>query len=396
MKSKKTLVLIGTAVLIVIAAIVTILAVTNKGHRVIKVESFKGKVTLERDDSEKDIFKDMNLKSEDMITTGVDGSIGLLVDDDKNIAAVENTCFEIISKGNAKKGALKIELKYGTSLIEIENKLSDGSSFKVETPNASLSVKGTTFEVTYRPEVQTTILKVTKGRVEAKTKEKTEMVKAGEVATIKGDNIEVSKSDDTDNDNNNNNSNNNNNNNQGASTGLVDRDDWAKLLKGGSDCEQLEYLLELASRCEYEKETDYLKNALYWMSVESFGVAPLKPIESLSTGEEVYEVVALNKIFSFLTDDIISEENLNPDINRLEGEKLICKRIKDSTSGVASAAIIEAYFVETGEIVIEYAFNVVSLETMDVERFRKKAFLKKDETGKYVLDHIEENPNSTI
>lgn len=44
---------------------------------------------------------------------------------------------------------LKIELKYGTSLIEIENKLEDGSTFEVETPNASLSVRGTTFEARY-------------------------------------------------------------------------------------------------------------------------------------------------------------------------------------------------------------------------------------------------------
>jgi len=51
MKSKKIPVLIGVAALIIVALIIIILAFSNKGHRVIKVESFSGEVSLERDDS---------------------------------------------------------------------------------------------------------------------------------------------------------------------------------------------------------------------------------------------------------------------------------------------------------------------------------------------------------
>ena len=380
MKNKKLFAILGIAAIIAIAIIVTVVVLVNKGHRVIKVESFSGDVVLERDDSKKDIFKNMNLKTKDVITTGEDGLIGLLVDDDKNIAATENTCFAIVSTGNEKKGALKIELKYGKSLIEIKNKLPDGSSFEVETPNATLSVRGTRFEVTYTKETKTTVLKVTEGCVQVDTKTKTDKVDAGKTAIIKDDNIEISSSDaNTD----------NNKNDSTSDTRYVKIEDWSDLLKGGADYKQLEYLLRVVSRCNYENEEDYLKNALYWLCDEEYEKVPIVPIEELENGENVYDVATINKIFSFLTDDTISEDNLNPDINRLDGDKLICKNSPSSINRIASAAIYEAYYSEEGEIVIKYAFNVVQTEPLEAKQFTKYAYLLLDETGKYVLDHIE-------
>ena len=399
-KSKKLSVLIGVAVLLIVAIIVTVLLVTNKGHRVIKVESFDGEVTLERDDSEKELFEDMNLKTQDMITTGADGLIGLLIDEDKNVAAIENTCFTIVSEGNEKEGALKIELKYGTSLIEIENKLPEGSSFEVETPNAALSVRGTIFEVSYSPETNTTILKVEEGVVKAETDAESERVSAGEMAIITDDNIAVAElvddlttvpgAEEEE-----------GSSASGEATDTVQKlpqaaggttintEDWPALLKGGSDESQLAYLLKVVSRCEYEYEDDYLKNALYWMCDKSYGESPLEPIEETGDGGAVYDVAALNEMFSFLTSDTISEENLNPGINRLEGDRLICTTAQGSINRIASAAIYEAHYGDAGEIIVDYQFNVVHSETMEVEQFRKKAYLTADETGKYVLDYIE-------
>ncbi|MBQ4536414.1 MAG: FecR domain-containing protein [Lachnospiraceae bacterium] len=399
MKSKKIPVLICVAALIIVAVIIIILAFSNKGHRVIKVESFSGEVGLERDDSPQKIFEDMNLKTQDVITTGTDGLIGLLADEDKNIAAIENTCFAIVSEGDEKEGALRIELKYGTSLIEIENKLPDGSSFEVKTPNASLSVRGTTFEVTYIPETNTTILKVTEGIVQADTNVESKMVNAGEMAIITDDSIVISGlSDDSaavpgvvgD----------GGNTAAGDTTGTVQElppavsgtyiytEDWPLLLKGGSDYFQLEYLLEVASRCEYEGEGDYLKSGLYWMCIE-YGQPPFEPVEEMGDGEAAaYDVATLNEIFSFLTNDTISEEKLSAGANRLEGDRLICT-ITDEVDRVASAGIYEAYYGDAGEIIVDYQFNVVHSDTLEVERMRKKAYLIPDETGKYVLDYME-------
>lgn len=182
-KGKKRMLFAGIGVAVIAVAVVLIL-VLGGGHRVIKVDDFEGEVTFERNSAEKEIIEGMNLKSEDSITTGEDGLIELLVDSDKHILAQENTCFEIISKGNEKKGKLVIKLNYGTSLVEIENKLNDKSSVEVETPNASLSVRGTTFEVSYSKENKTTLVEVTEGVVEITCGDETKKVKEGQIATV--------------------------------------------------------------------------------------------------------------------------------------------------------------------------------------------------------------------
>ena len=102
-KTKKGLLFVIIAVILIVAAVI-IAVVLKSGHRVIKVDDMDGQVSLERDSSEKDIVEGMNLKSKDMVTTGDDGLLELLLDTDKHILAKQNTCFEIVSNGNEKKG----------------------------------------------------------------------------------------------------------------------------------------------------------------------------------------------------------------------------------------------------------------------------------------------------
>ncbi|MBR6770524.1 MAG: FecR domain-containing protein, partial [Lachnospiraceae bacterium] len=182
-KGKKTMLFAGIGVAVIAVAVVLIL-VLGGGHRVIKVDDFEGEVTFERNSEEKEIAEGINLKSEDIITTGEDGLVELLVDSDKHILAKENTSFEIISKGNEKKGKLVIKLNYGTSLVEIENKLNDKSFVEVETPNTSLSVRGTTFEISYSKENKVTQVEVTDGVVEITCGDETKKVKEGQIATV--------------------------------------------------------------------------------------------------------------------------------------------------------------------------------------------------------------------
>ncbi len=191
-KGKKIALFIGLGVVLVAVAIILIVVLSG-GHRVIKVDYFDGEVVLERNSDEKDIVEGMNLKSNDSITTGADGLIELLVDSDKHILARENTCFEIVSQGNEEKGKLKIELKYGTSLIEIENKLNENSFVEVETPNASLSVRGTTFEVSYSEENKTTFVTVTEGAVEVTNGAETKEIGEGQIAVVSEDDIVISE-----------------------------------------------------------------------------------------------------------------------------------------------------------------------------------------------------------
>lgn len=190
-KNKKLPIIIGIIALVVVIAVIVIVVILNKGHRVIKIESFTGDVELERGSDEEDVFEGMKLKSDDKVTTGDASLVELLVDEDKHIVAEENTCFTIVANGNEKKGKLKIELEYGTSLIDIENKLSDDSDVEVETPNATLSVRGTTFEVGYTEDENTTVVEVTTGTVEVETDGTSEMVDAGNMAIIVDDEIKI-------------------------------------------------------------------------------------------------------------------------------------------------------------------------------------------------------------
>lgn len=396
-KSKK--ILIPVSIVVVLIAIVLVVVMMNRGHRVIKVESVEGEVELDRDSAVKEVFEDMNLRSEDMVTTGEDGLLELRADEDKYIVAIENTCFEIVSKGNAKEGRLKIKLKYGTSLIEIENKLPEGASFEVETPNAALSVRGTTFEVTYIPETNTTILKVTDGLVEAETDTESQMVPAGSTAVITDEHIVFASED----------SmagvvmpvmpeGNGGNGTPGGDSYIspidkvyIQEDEWPDLLKGGSDKEQLEDMLAIAKMCKDAGNEDYLNVALKRMCYTISSAGLYQPMEeNRASAQYIYDIPALNETFSFLTDEKIGEEHLYLD-SYIDGDKLVCVYPDDvSLQEIASVYVLSAYYGENNEIIIEdCSYRWTPLSTFEDVISTITAHLIQDETGKYILDYIE-------
>ena len=381
-KGKKLWIVSGIVIVAILAVVVAV--VTNSGHRVIKVESVEGEVELERESSEKDIFEGMNLRSEDEVTTGEDGLLGLVADDDKYITAIENTCFEIISKGNEKEGKLEIKLKYGTSLFEIENKLPEGVSFEVETPNASISVRGTTFEVTYIPESNTTILVVTEGQVEAQTDTETQMVPAGGTAVITDEHIALATTDSM--------SGvkipvfpeNSGGNGTGTAGGESDAgqankvyiqdDEWPELLKGGADKDELEDMLAVVNACQADGNEDYLKLALQMMCYGVYDDGIYQTIERVD-GQYIYDIPILNETFSFFAEDEIGEEHLFMD-SYIEGDRLVCVNPGNISYALAKWPIDEAYYDEDDEIVVIMQGFIT-------------AHLVQDETGKYIFGYIE-------
>ena len=187
-KANKILpIIIGIILVVAIAIVGIILVVGNKGHRVIKVDNVTGEASLERKANEQEIYENINLKSEDAVITGQDGQVELLIDSDKHVLARENTKFKVVSSGNENKGKLKIELLYGTSLVEIENKLPEDAFFEVETPNATIGVRGTIFETSYDEKENKTVVVVTSGVVEVTTDTETVMVEEGQKAIVVDD-----------------------------------------------------------------------------------------------------------------------------------------------------------------------------------------------------------------
>lgn len=191
MNKKKSIIIIIICVLVVaIVAVFIIKAMT--GHRQIKVEDVKNDVTVIRDDSEEmDAYEGLNLIDKDKVEVDEDSKVVLLIDNDKHVVAQENTVFVIRAAGDKRNGKIKINLLEGESLFTIDNKLPDNSYFEVATPNATLSVRGTEFEVTYDKENDITTVEVMDGVVRAEYEGDfdDENIKEGESRVITKDEV---------------------------------------------------------------------------------------------------------------------------------------------------------------------------------------------------------------
>lgn len=162
LKNKKMI--IATAVPIVCVCVILIL-VLNKGARSIKVSEFEGVVEFSREEEKQEVYKGLKLKSEDEVEVAWNAALELLIDDDKHVQAKEGTEFKVVATGSKRNGAVKIELVSGDALITIDNKLNEKSTFEVETPNATMAVRGTTFDVNYEEGNSITTMAVTDGVV---------------------------------------------------------------------------------------------------------------------------------------------------------------------------------------------------------------------------------------
>lgn len=365
-KSKKGLLFIIIAVILIVAAVI-IAVVLMSGHRVIKVDDMDGEVSLERDSSEKDIVEGMNLKSKDMVTTGDDGLLELLVDTDKHILAKQNTCFEIVSNGNEKKGKLKIKLEYGSSLIEIENKLNDNSSVEVETPNASLSVRGTTFEVRYSKEDKSTFVEVTDGVVEVKAGEETKRIKEGQIANVSEEGVvvvdkellhsevpdfeegslveeeeqedEQEEEDSFDIEN--------------VEPGtIVSQGDVPKIFRNEITFDELKFMLRVLEGARVTPRFDVVNTGInmVWYEPELAGV--YSPMEGTAYD---YDVDMLNRLFSVFTSIKISEDKI-PSYAALNGDVLTLEPCTLEDHGEVTISIYTFCFTDDNQILLEYEY----------------------------------------
>lgn len=167
----------------------------GNGYRTVVVEDVDGDVTVEREvkgDSDTiDVFEDMKLNDGDAVEVGKKSSLVLLLDDDKHMCAEENTKFNLHAVGKKDKGEVGITIEDGNARFTIDNKLADDSKFEVNTPNATMSVRGTEFYVAYDKKNDVTVLLVEEGVVRTKYEngEKTENVEAGEARIITEDEV---------------------------------------------------------------------------------------------------------------------------------------------------------------------------------------------------------------
>lgn len=149
MKNKKVIFLIIGILLVVCVAVVAIVIASKKeeAYRIIKVYEFEGEAVVTRESiGDIEPYANMVLESGDVIKL-YSGSMTLKLDDDKYVYVEENTEFMLEATGTSDDSKTTINLKSGAITNEIQNKLSGESSYEINTPNSTMSVRGTTYRV---------------------------------------------------------------------------------------------------------------------------------------------------------------------------------------------------------------------------------------------------------
>ncbi|MBQ8281433.1 MAG: FecR domain-containing protein [Lachnospiraceae bacterium] len=169
MDKKKKLIILIAGIIVIVAVIVGIVLFLNrdKSYRIIKVHEFSGKVDVERENTGIiEAYTNMVLQSGDAVSTN-DGNVTLKLDDDKYIYAEPQTKLRLEATGTSVDSKTKIVLEEGAIINDIQNNLSKDSVYEVNTPNSTMSVRGTVFyvEVYYENDIQYTKLCVFEGEV---------------------------------------------------------------------------------------------------------------------------------------------------------------------------------------------------------------------------------------
>lgn len=135
----------GTAVVGAVAVAVILNLGGEKAFRNISVIDKVGSVNVYRESigDTLEAYVDMNLESGDDVSVGEASELDLKLDDDKYVYVEENTQMSLKAEGDSADSKTQIYLSEGATLHKLDNKLSDASSYKIETPNATMAIRGT-------------------------------------------------------------------------------------------------------------------------------------------------------------------------------------------------------------------------------------------------------------
>lgn len=186
-----------TVILSVIVVGIVFWVVKKEVYRTIEVDNLLGiSIVANEEIGEQEAYQGMHLYSGDSVTVQKEGNLTLCMDRDKYAYAEEKTSFKIESVENEAENKLVIHLSEGSVLNRLKNKLKKGESYNVETPNATMGVRGTVFRVTvYKEEnnLNYTLVEVFDGMVQVDLKEEngdyngeTDILGPGESALIRG------------------------------------------------------------------------------------------------------------------------------------------------------------------------------------------------------------------
>lgn len=170
--STKGKVCLLAVVALIVVGIISAVTLKKDDYRSISVEETKGEVTIAGDKGNGPAYAGQHLYSGDDVTVGGSSELTMCMDTDKYMYAEENTHFTLQASAGSEDSKIKIYMDEGSTLHKLESKLGENDTYEVDTPNSTMSVRGTTFRVTVYKEANDiyTLTEVTDGEVNVKLK----------------------------------------------------------------------------------------------------------------------------------------------------------------------------------------------------------------------------------
>ena len=194
--NKKVVIIVASVLLVTIAAVGVVVGLfmfKNKSYRVLKIFEYEGTAAVVRESiGEIEPYINMILESGDKVSLER-GTLVLKADEDKFIHLENGTSIVINASGTAENSKTTIELLNGAITNDVQNKLTDESSYEIHTPNSTMSVRGTVFRVWMWEEngIKYTKISVFDGEVVSKLVYSDGTVSDDEVSIAKGKEVVI-------------------------------------------------------------------------------------------------------------------------------------------------------------------------------------------------------------
>lgn len=145
------IILIAIAALIVVIIGATVLSVAFGGEttRTLTISEISGDVVIIRGEKQFYANKRTTLKSGDVINTAENGTVRVRIDGDKLISVEPNSAVYVFYTDISDKGEVSVNIAGGAVTCQLNKPLKRNEKFRVLTPNAAVSVRGTVFRTEF-------------------------------------------------------------------------------------------------------------------------------------------------------------------------------------------------------------------------------------------------------
>lgn len=171
--TKGKVIVAASGTVVVAAAITAAVLMQGSGYRTINCEQVTGEVAVTGLKNNGQAYVGEHLYSGDDVNVGDASELVMLMDSDKYVYADANTHFTLEASSADEDSRIKINLDKGSELNELQSKLGPNDTYEVDTPNSTMSVRGTKFRVTVYDAgdgLVYTLLEVESGKVLARLK----------------------------------------------------------------------------------------------------------------------------------------------------------------------------------------------------------------------------------